>query len=192
MSDSSQSGVRIDRATPSDAAALLALMERAHLPTDGLASHLDAAFVAREGERIVGSAAIEIYADGGLLRSVAVDADRRGTGLGAQLTTAAIEDARRRALPAVYLLTTTAEQFFPRFGFERITREDVPSSVQASIELREACPASATAGSSRSRSAAAWPTSASPTSPRPAPSLTFRRHRRPTSTSCSRPSRSPN
>ena len=144
MSNASRPAIRIDRATPSDAAALLALMERAHLPTDGLASHLDAAFVARDGEHIVGSAAIEIYADGGLLRSVAVDADRRGTGLGAHLTTAAIEDAQRRALPALYLLTTTAEHFFPRFGFERITREDVPSSVQASIEFREACPASAT------------------------------------------------
>ena len=120
MSDPSASGIRIDRATPADAGALLALMERAHLPTDDLASHLDAAFVAREGDRIVGSVAIEIYADGGLLRSVAVDADRRGTGLGARLTAAAIEDAQRRALPALYLLTTTAEHFFPRFGFERI------------------------------------------------------------------------
>ncbi|HWN84363.1 MAG TPA: arsenic resistance N-acetyltransferase ArsN2 [Vicinamibacterales bacterium] len=144
MSDSPASGIRIDRATPADAGALLALMERAHLPTDDLASHLDAAFVAREGDRIIGSVAIEIYADGGLLRSVAVDADRRGTGLGARLTAAAIEDAQRRALPALYLLTTTAEHFFPRFGFERIGREDVPASVQASVEFREACPASAT------------------------------------------------
>ena len=144
MSEASPSPVRIDRATPSDVEALLALMERAHLPTDGLASHLDAVFVARDGGRIVGSAAIEIYADGGLLRSVAVDADRRGTGLGTDLTAAALDHARRRALPALYLLTTTAERFFPRFGFERITRDEVPSSVQASIEFREACPASAT------------------------------------------------
>jgi amino-acid N-acetyltransferase len=138
------SDIRIDPATPDDVEALLALMTRAQLPADGLASHLDAAFVAREGDRIVGSAAIEIYADGGLLRSVAVDADRRGTGLGARLTAAAIDEAARRTLPALYLLTTTAERFFPRFGFERITRDEVPASVQASIEFRGACPASAT------------------------------------------------
>ena len=131
MTVPSPSGIRIDRATPADAGPLLALMERAQLPTDGLASHLDAAFVAREGDRIVGSVAIEIYADGGLLRSVAVDADQRGTGLGARLTEVAIEDAQRRALPALYLLTTTAEHFFPRFGFERIGRDEVPASVQA-------------------------------------------------------------
>ena len=141
---SADSGIRIDRATREDAGALLALMERAHLPTDDLTAHLDAAFVARDGDRVVGSAAIEVYADGGLLRSVAVDDDHRGTGLGNRLTAAAIEDAQRRALPALYLLTTTAEHFFPKFGFERISRADVPASVQASIEFREACPASAT------------------------------------------------
>jgi len=137
-------GIRIDRATRDDAEALLALMTRAHLPTEGLVSHLDGALVARDGVRVVGSAAIEIYADGGLLRSVAVDDTCRGIGLGARLTAAAIEDAQRRALPALYLLTTTAEHYFPRFGFERIARDEVPASVQASIEFRGACPASAT------------------------------------------------
>jgi amino-acid N-acetyltransferase len=140
---SAEPEIRIDRATHADAGELLALMERARLPTDGLSSHLDAAFVAREGDRVVGSVAIELYADGGLLRSVAVDAECRGTGLGARLTSAAIDDAQQRQLPALYLLTTTAENFFPRFGFERITRDEVPASVQESIEFRGACPASA-------------------------------------------------
>jgi len=136
--------IRIEPATRDDADALLALMTRAHLPTEGLVSHLDGALVARDGDHVVGSAAIEIYADGGLLRSVAVDDTCRGIGLGARLTAAAIEDAQRRALPALYLLTTTAEHYFPRFGFERIARDEVPPSVQASIEFRGACPASAT------------------------------------------------
>jgi len=135
--------IRIDRATRADAPALLELIERSHLPADGLAGHLDAAFVARDGDRVVGSAAIEIYTDDGLLRSVAVDADCRGAGLGVRLTAAAIEDARRRGLPALYLLTTTAEHFFPRFGFEPIARDEVPASVQASVEFQGACPASA-------------------------------------------------
>ena len=43
----------------------------------------------------------------------------------------------------MYLLTTTAERYFPRFAFKRITREDVPDSLQASVEFRDACPASA-------------------------------------------------
>jgi len=40
-------------------------------------------------------------------------------------------------------LTTTAEGFFPKFGFERIPRADVPARVQESVEFVSACPASA-------------------------------------------------
>jgi hypothetical protein len=36
---------------------------------------------------------------------------------------------------AIYLLTTTAEPYFPKFGFERIQRADVPPTVQTSTEL---------------------------------------------------------
>jgi amino-acid N-acetyltransferase len=47
-------------------------------------------------------------------------------------------------MPAVYLLTNTAAEYFPRFGFERITRADVPPAVQASIEFTSLCPYTAT------------------------------------------------
>lgn len=136
---------RIDIATAADADAqqVLDLLVRVHLPTEGLLDHLATTLVARDRTHIVGSAALEIYADGGLLRSVAVDPVCRGTGLGQRLTEAAIAHARAHGLPALYLLTTTAEEFFPRFGFSRIAREDVPESVRASVEFRSACPASA-------------------------------------------------
>jgi amino-acid N-acetyltransferase len=45
----------------------------------------------------------------------------------------------------IYLLTTTAEHFFPRFGFARIPRADVAPTVRASEEFRGACPDSAIA-----------------------------------------------
>jgi amino-acid N-acetyltransferase len=99
--------------------------------------------VARRGSRIVGVAALELYADGALLRSVAVDPSAQGQQLGHRLTEAALQMARAHAVPAVFLLTTTAEPFFRRFGFQSIARADVPASVHASIEFRSACPASA-------------------------------------------------
>ena len=74
---------------------------------------------------------------------MAVDVTERGTGLGVRLTEAAIARARAGRVPALYLLTTTAERFFPRFGFTPITREDVPDSVRSSVEFQSACPASA-------------------------------------------------
>jgi amino-acid N-acetyltransferase len=119
------------------------LLERLQLPPDGVDDHVQTMLVARDGARVVGTAALELYADGALLRSVAVDPAHQGRRLGHHLTDAALQLARSHGAGAVFLLTTTAERFFPRFGFEPIAREDVPASVQASVEFRSACPASA-------------------------------------------------
>ena len=133
----------IDRAAPIDYDVVEALLEREHLPTAGLQDHFDHVLVARAGHRIVGCAGLELYEDGALLRSVAVDAEHRGTGLGSDLMRAALHLAGQRGVPAVYLLTTTAERFFPRFGFEVVDRADVPGSVRQSAEFAYACPSSA-------------------------------------------------
>ncbi len=133
----------ITRATASDYDIVQALLEREHLPLAGLQDHFDQMLVARAGHRIVGCAGLELYEDGALLRSVAVDAEYRGSGLGSDLTRAAIRLAEQSGAPFVYLLTTTAEQFFPRFGFEVVDRADVPASVTASAEFAYACPSSA-------------------------------------------------
>ena len=136
---------RIDAAQPADAAAIFALLDEQHLPLDGLRDHLATTLVARtDGGHIVGSAALEIYPDGALLRSVAIAAGRQHRGLGRRLTESAIALARDRQVRAIYLLTTTAEQYFPRFGFEPIARAEVPPGVQTSIEFTSACPSSAT------------------------------------------------
>jgi len=99
--------------------------------------------VARQAGEVVGAAGLELYADGALLRSVVVDASVQGQGLGRRLIEAALALADRRGLSTVFLLTTTAAGLFPRFGFERIERDDVPESVRASVEFQSACPASA-------------------------------------------------
>jgi amino-acid N-acetyltransferase len=99
--------------------------------------------VAKDDDRLVGAAAVELYADGALLRSVVVDPAARGRGLGYRLTEAALSVAKARGSRTAFLLTTTAATFFPKLGFERITRDDVPTSVQTSVEFKSACPASA-------------------------------------------------
>jgi amino-acid N-acetyltransferase len=130
-------------ATREDEPAITELVKSSRLPLDGLTDALRCAVVARDGPRVVGCAALEVHGDSGLLRSVAVAADRRGEGLGQDLTRAALDLARARGLRRVYLLTETAERFFPRFGFRRITRDEVRGAVRESVEFRTACPASA-------------------------------------------------
>jgi amino-acid N-acetyltransferase len=133
----------IEPACPDDASDVLRLLERSHLPLDGLLDHLPTIVVARRDGEVIGSAALEVYADGALLRSVAVAPEAQGHGLGHDLVAAAIRMAEGVNAPAIYLLTTTAAQYFPKFGFEAIARKDVPAGVQTSIEFTSACPASA-------------------------------------------------
>lgn len=127
-----------------DLPAVRRLLDAQQLPLDDLDAHSGTMVVARNGDEVVGAAAVELYADGALLRSVVVSPSAQGQGLGHRLTDAALEVARSRGVVTAFLLTTTAERFFPRLGFEPISRGDVPDSVQASVEFQTACPASAT------------------------------------------------
>ena len=135
----------IELATPGDLAAIEMLLRRSGLPQDGVGDRLATTLVAREAERIVGTAALELYGSEALLRSVAVEPAHQGQGLGQELTRGALGLARQRDVTRVYLLTETAGGFFPRFGFRPLPRTDVPANVQASGEFTYACPASALA-----------------------------------------------
>jgi amino-acid N-acetyltransferase len=135
--------ITIAAARNSDLPAVLALLERSGLPQEGLADHLATTIVARSGDTVVGSAALEVYGGAALLRSVAVDAALRGHGLGQRLTRTALDVARQHSIATVYLLTETAGDFFPRFGFELTERAAVEPAVQQSVEFKGACPASA-------------------------------------------------
>jgi amino-acid N-acetyltransferase len=133
----------IQPAERSDLPAIRRLLETQHLPLDGVDEHIATTVVAKQGSEVMGAAAVELYEDGALLRSLVVDPAVRGQGLGHRLSEAALSIAKDRGVQTAFLLTTTAEQFFPKLGFESIVRDDVPSSVQTSIEFQSACPASA-------------------------------------------------
>lgn len=135
----------IERAQPADLAGILDLLASHGLPQAEVERHLDTALVAREGGRIAGCAILEPYGAAGLLRSVAVAQSQRGLGVGIRLTEAAVALARARGIRALYLLTETAAEFFPRFGFRPIARDEVAPAVRQSIEFTRACPASALA-----------------------------------------------
>ena len=92
----------------------------------------------------MGVAGLEHYDDAALLRSVAVAPSARGTGVGGRLTQRALEKAALSGARVVYLLTTTAEDYFPRYGFQRTDRASVPTDVRESVEFTTACPSTAT------------------------------------------------
>jgi amino-acid N-acetyltransferase len=135
--------VSIEHAAAGEAETLLTLLADNNLPTDGLSDHLQTTLVARHDGRTIGCAALELYETSALLRSVAVAKDWQHRHVGRDLTLAALRLARERHASTVYLLTTTAERYFPAFGFEVIARAEVPLLVQTSIEFTSACPSSA-------------------------------------------------
>jgi amino-acid N-acetyltransferase len=135
--------VRVRPATGGDFDAVVGLLRDARLPLAGVPGTLTGFYVAEDQGRVVGAIGLELHGPDGLLRSAVVDPGARGTGIGLALVDRILDRARERGLGAVYLLTTTAERYFPRFGFIRITRDDVPDHVKASVEFHEACPASA-------------------------------------------------
>ena len=133
----------IRSADATDVEAIERLLRSNALPEAGVRERLGTTLVALDDGGVVGTAAVELFADGALLRSVAVDPDRRSTGVGSILVRSALDLASAHGVGDVFLLTTTADAYFPRFGFQRVGREAVPAGVRSSEEFTSACPASA-------------------------------------------------
>jgi amino-acid N-acetyltransferase len=136
--------ITVRPASTTDLDAVKSLLDAAHLPLDGLEEQFgDSYAVAEAGGEIVGAEGIEIYDRSGLLRSAVVRPEWRGRGVGDLLTRDRLDWARRLGLDRVYLLTTTAESYFPRFGFARVDRAEAPPEIRTSREFAGACPATA-------------------------------------------------
>jgi amino-acid N-acetyltransferase len=138
--------IAIERAQADDRAAIEDLLAANDLPRDGIELAAATAVVAREedGARdIMGSAAIEPYGSVGLLRSVCVTPQLRGTGLGRRLVAEAEAVAASSGIDELFLLTETAGEWFPRLGYEQVARDTAPAPLQASPEFTTACPDSA-------------------------------------------------
>lgn len=134
----------IRAATPDDLDAVEEALLASDLPLNGLRDQFgDGYAVAEVNGELIGVEGIEVYGTDGLLRSAAVVSTWRGKGVGDALTRDRIEWARRRGLKSLYLLTMTAGDYWPRFGFQRADRDAAPVAMQQSPEFTDACPSTA-------------------------------------------------
>jgi amino-acid N-acetyltransferase len=148
---SDSSSVRYRPARPTDVPAIHDLLTRSDLPTADLAglvsAHADAFVVAETDDaapRVIGAAGVEGRGPAALLRSVVVDASLHGRGIGRELVERATERAMSSGVTTLYLLTTTAEPYFGRLGYQAIERAEVPAAISNTHEFTTACPSSAT------------------------------------------------
>lgn len=128
-----------------DYAAVRALLVAQSLPSEdvGASNEANRFHLAEQDGQIVGCAGLEMYGTDALLRSVAVAPSMRDSGLGRALVGIAERDAAAIGVQRLFLLTTTAADYFRRLGYQRCDRSAAPSLVQASAQFSGLCPASA-------------------------------------------------
>jgi amino-acid N-acetyltransferase len=137
-------GIDFRPATPADWLEIEDLLMRHHLPSAGAKEHLQHFLVGRNAAGILaGVAGMEYYGEVALLRSVAVAWRKRG--VGTDLVRRILNQAAKDGIQQVALLTTTAADYFPRFGFRVVNRAELPVALQASAEFQGACPDTAVA-----------------------------------------------
>lgn len=135
-------GLIVDFARKPARLAVVALLEGANLPTDDLTDeHLEHFFFAGSSSAPSGLVGLELRGSDALLRSLVVSPDCRLSGAGTALVACAEEYARSLGAVSVYLLTTTAEEFFAHRGYGRIERGAAPDSIRSTREYSDICPA---------------------------------------------------
>lgn len=134
----------VEQSQPEDRDAILAVLTAAGLPTSDLVGGTAVEFlVVRRDENVVGVVGLEHAGAHALLRSLAVHPDARDRGLGHTLVDAIQEHASDKGFSMLFLLTTTAADFFVRRGFRHVERMEVPADIQGTQQFAGLCPASA-------------------------------------------------
>ena len=88
-------------------------------------------FVVREGEQVVACAALHVHwADLAEVKSLAVAEGSQEQGLGSQLVTACLNEAKGLDMPAVFCLTYKPE-FFEKLDFSQVDKGELPHKIWA-------------------------------------------------------------
>jgi amino-acid N-acetyltransferase len=141
----------LEPVTDADRPYIQSLLERNGLPTADIDPGRDALspYVCFRGDERVGIGGVETYGTDGLLRSVVVEEDARGTGVGTALCEALEERATTAGVERLYLLTTTAGDFFRNLGYDELDRAEVPITVRETSQFADLCPSTAVCLSKR-------------------------------------------
>jgi len=123
-------------ARPEDIPTVEKLLTAEWLPPMQIAEFLPTFWVLNGGEAVVGAAGLESYGEAGVLRSVVVAPELRGTGRGDLLVQTALAEARRQGLRRVYLFTMSAMPFFARYGFRPCAMDDFELPVRESWQYQ--------------------------------------------------------
>ena len=100
-------------------------------------------YVLLDGEKMIGTAGLEIFDDCALLRSVSVIKEEQGKGLGSIINDGMEKYAKESGINCLYLITTTAKDFFDRQGYCAIDRSATPETIMKTEQFSALCPSTA-------------------------------------------------
>ena len=135
--------MKIRAARHRDLAAIRALLAGAGLPDEDIGAHVATLLVGEQQRAIVAAGALEPLGSAALLRSVVVAPQFRGLGWGARMTARLLDSAQRLGIHGIYLLTTTAVNFFSAAGFAPVSRDSAPLTVRSTRQFAALCPETA-------------------------------------------------
>ena len=123
--------------------AAIALLKKNNLPTEDLDPSKQM-FVVEEGDEVIATVAIEYDYNDALLRSLSVSKEKRNSGIGAELVEFIEDYVKKQGVQNIYLLTTTAADFFSKKGYKIIDRNTIPEFIKNTSEYSVLCASSST------------------------------------------------
>lgn len=123
--------------------AAIDLLKKNNLPTEDIDPGKQL-FVIEEGDNVIATVAVEYNFDTAFLRSLAVAEEKRSSGIGAAMVDFIEGYVQKQGVQSIYLLTTTAEDFFSKRGYNTADRADAPNFIKNTTEFSVICTSSST------------------------------------------------
>jgi amino-acid N-acetyltransferase len=121
----------------------IAMLKQNNLPVEDITSGTQL-FIAEENNEVLGTIGVEYDFNDALLRSLSVAENKRKKGLGLSLVNFLEDYVQKQGIENIYLLTTTAVDFFSKLDYHVTARETLPVFIRQSSEFTSVCPSSAT------------------------------------------------
>lgn len=123
---------------------VIELLQENNLPVSDLGEgkHL---FALLQNGKVVGTGGLELFSNCALLRSISVKKDLQNRGLGKYINKELERVSKEKGIDCLYLLTTTAKDFFCHEGYEVVDREEAPELIKNTSEFSSVCPSTAVA-----------------------------------------------
>lgn len=93
--------------------------------------------------KIVAAGALEVYNNEAILRSLVVQHEFRNLGFGKKMLRYLENVALKSGISRLFLLTTTAHNYFLKEGYNLFERKDCPAEIYSSSEFKDLCPSTA-------------------------------------------------